>query len=150
MPGTLPPISCVVVGVDGSANAAAAMAHAAVLASASGARIVAVHAVGLLVELSPGAVMVPSEQVRDELRRRFETEWCRPLADAGVPYEAELEAGEAVGALLRVADREDAWAIIVGMRGHNPFGGPLGSTSLQLVAGSARPILVVPPRAVGP
>lgn len=141
-------LGSVVVGVDGSPNAAEAIERAVELATASGARVIAVHAIGLLVQLHPGGPCVPVETCRDELQKVFEEEWCHRLQGRGVEYTAELVAGEAVGALLSVAGREDAWAIVVGMRGHRPFGtGPLGSTSLQLVFDSPWPVLVVPPPA---
>lgn len=137
---------CVVVGVDGSPNSVMAVARAVELASVSGAAVVAVHAIGLLAQLAPGADPVPAEACRDELDKVFQTEWCAALRDSGVPYTAELVAGDAVTALLSVSDREDAWMTVVGMRGHRPYGdGPLGSTSLELVLRASRPVLVVPP-----
>ena len=148
--GTTHELRSIVVGVDGSPNAGQAIERAVELASARGARVVAIHALGLLAHLRVGEPPVPIEECRDELQRLFEEEWCGPLRAAGVPYTAELVAGDSVGALISAAEREDAWVVVVGMRGHRPYGaGPLGSTSLQLVLESRRPVLVVPPPAVG-
>jgi nucleotide-binding universal stress UspA family protein len=141
-------MGALVVGVDGSSNAADALGHAAELALATGAEVVAVHAVGLLAVLHPGDEPVPAEGVHDEIRRLFEEEWCAPLREARVKYRAELTAGEAVGALGRAAAEVGASMIVIGMRGHNRYGlGVLGSTTLQLLAEVRCPVLVVPPAA---
>ena len=148
--GTAHDLGSIVVGEDGSANAGEALGRAIELAAASGARVVAVHALGLLAHLRPGDEPVPVESHRQELEKVFHDEWCRPLRHAGVSWSAELVAGDSVGALLSAAEREDAWTVVVGRRGHRPYGaGPLGSTSLQLVLESHRPVLVVPPPVEG-
>jgi nucleotide-binding universal stress UspA family protein len=135
----------VVVGLDGSTNAAAALTVAIEVARGIGAEIVAVHAVGLLTHLGPGAPAVPSESCRDELAEVFENDWCAPLRASGISYRARLVAGDPVRALLSTAAEEDAGTIVVGTRGHREFAAvPLGSTSFQLVMGADRPVLVVP------
>jgi nucleotide-binding universal stress UspA family protein len=132
-----------VVGVDGSPNGRAALDVAIGIAAAASARVVAVHAVGLLTHLRPGEPPVPSESCMDELRAVFEQEWCRPLTEAKIPFEARLEAGDPVGALMRVAG-DPADIVVVGSRGHRGLEVALGSTAHQLVMSSTRPVLVVP------
>ncbi len=136
----------VVAGVDGSPNGARALACAVDIARGAGVEVLAVHAVGLLAHLRPGAPPVPSAACHDELQRVFEEEWCAVVQAAGVPYRALLVEGEPVHALLAAAAQESAWMIVVGSRGHREFTAVrLGSTSFQLVMASDRPVVVVPP-----
>jgi nucleotide-binding universal stress UspA family protein len=133
----------VVAGVDGSPNGARALACAIDIARGAGAEVVAVHAVGLLAYLRPGAPPLPSASCHNELQRVFEHEWCAMLRTAGVPYRTLLVEGEPVHALLAVAAEESAWLIVVGSRGHREFAAVrLGSTSFQLVMASDRPVVV--------
>jgi nucleotide-binding universal stress UspA family protein len=73
----------ILVAVDGSDNSLAAVVWVAGLAAATGAEVVAVHALGLLDRLD-GGEQVPSQANRDEITRRFEDDWCAPLDAAGV------------------------------------------------------------------
>ncbi|MBK5221784.1 MAG: universal stress protein [Acidimicrobiia bacterium] len=133
---------CIVVGVDGSVDAAHAMAWAATLASAVDAEVVAVHAVGLL-SVIDGQVR-PSDQVRDALARQV-TEWATPLIDSGARHRIVLEDGPPGLVLLRVAEREHAGLIVSGTRGLGSADGALlGSTSHHLLRFSRVPVVVVP------
>lgn len=136
----------IVAGIDGSANSTRALAMAIDIAAGVGAEVVAVHAVGLLSHLSPGAEPVISQSCRKELQQAFATEWCLPLALAGIPYRMVMADGDPVRLLLEQADAEDAWLIVLGSRGHRRLDlVPLGSTSHQLLMASRRPVLIVPP-----
>jgi nucleotide-binding universal stress UspA family protein len=131
----------IVVAVDGSENSVAAVRWAADLASTIGAEVVAVHALGLLERMD--TELQPSEPNRDEIQRRFETEWCAPLD--GVQSRRLLRDGSAVPVLLAVADEEDADLIVLGSRGLGGY--PellLGSTSTQVAQHSHRPVTIVP------
>ena len=123
-------ITCIVVGLDGSAPARAAMAWAVAAAEAFGARLVAVHAVGIL----EGAGLAPD----------FDP--APVLADVGAHASAEAvaEPGPADGVLLRVAEREGADLIVVGSRGLGGSQRLLGSTSEAVVAQARVPVVVVP------
>ena len=131
----------IVVAVDGSENSVAAVTWAAGLASMTGAEVIAVHALGLLERMDDG--LQPSEPNRDEIQRRFETEWCAPLD--GVQSRRLLLDGSAVPVVLALADEEDADLIVLGSRG---LGGHpellLGSTSTQVAQHSHRPVTIVP------
>ena len=138
-------IGTVLVGIDGSPNGRAALEEAIEVAVAASARVVAVHAVGLLTHLRPDEEPVPSASSMDELSAVFEGEWCQPLADAGVPYSSRLEGGEPVGVLLRLAEEASADMVVVGCRGHRRLVDvPLGSTAHQVIMRSRWPVLVVP------
>jgi nucleotide-binding universal stress UspA family protein len=136
----------IVVAVDGSANSITALGWAADLAAVTGAEVLAVHALGLL-EGSDTDGPVPTQSHREEIRDRFETTWCAPLAEAGVPNRRMLRDGNPVSVILTVADEEEADLIVVGSRGLGGY--PellLGSTSTQIAQRSTRPVVIVPAR----
>jgi nucleotide-binding universal stress UspA family protein len=113
----------IVVGVDGSPGAEAAVDWAVRLRDALGAEVVAVHAVGLL---------------------EAGHEHDRP-AGADVADRVEVVDGPAVDVLLRVAEREQAALVVVGSRGLDDHPErALGSTSLRVLQGARVPTLVVP------
>ena len=83
----------------------------------------------------------------EELEALLRTDWCQPLADAGVTYRCQLAEGDSVDALLEAIAASAARLCVVGRRGHRPHPDlVLGSTSLQLIAESPVPVLVVPPQ----
>ena len=138
-------IDCIVVGVDGSPNACRAVQWAAGLAARTGARVVAVHALGLLFHGEDGEVR-PAQPMRAEIQQKLEREWCAPLVAAGVTYEGRAIDGSPVMVLLSVADEVDADLVVVGSRGLGGF--PellLGSTSTQVAQLARRPVTIVPP-----
>ncbi len=137
-------IRCIVVGTDGSENAALALRWAIDVALVCDAEIVAVHSMGLLLHPSHGRT-VPSYGHRDEMRTQLEKLWCEPLRQAGVRHRPVFLEGNPVSGLLQTAEDVRADLIVVGSRGHGGF--PelrLGSTSHQLLEYSNRPVTVVP------
>lgn len=136
----------IVVAVDGSDNSLAAVDWAANLADATGAEVVAVHALGLL-ERMDADEPVPAQPHRDEIRRRFETTWCAPLDRAGVRWRHLVRDGNPVSVVLAVAEEEHADLVVLGSRGLGGY--PellLGSTSTQVAQRSPRPVTIVPTR----
>jgi len=134
----------ILVAVDGSDNSLAAVVWVAGLAAATGAEVVAVHALGLLDRLD-GGEQVPSQPNRDEITRRFEDEWCAPLDAAGVRSRRIVRDGNPVSVVLAAADDEDVDLIVLGSRGLGGY--PellLGSTSTQVAQHSSRPVTIVP------
>ncbi|MEX2627703.1 MAG: universal stress protein [Ilumatobacteraceae bacterium] len=136
------PIIC---GVDGSRNARRAIDLARTLAIATGAEVVAVHALGLMTEVD--GEHVPSSDHRDEIEQRLRTEWCEPLAVSGdVRWTCRLADGNPADVLLHTADDAGASFIVVGARG---IGGHpdlmLGSTSHQVIHRAHCATVVVPP-----
>ena len=132
----------IVVGLDGSAAAAAGVAAAVALAARFDAQVVGVHATGLLdvwrVHEDGGD---PNEGVVDQLRGP----WSEALRAAGVAYRLEQRNGPPADVMIAVADEVDADLIVVGSRGvgDTPLG-ELGSTSGKIVRRCGRPVLVVP------
>ena len=134
----------VLVGIDGSSASTHALNWAIGLVGATGGEITAVHALGLLTHLDDDSV-VPAASHRSETAVRFEQEWCRPLVDGSVTYRCLLVDGDPVTSLLRAARDQEADLIVVGARGTGGHPGLLlGSTSLQVVHESDRPVTVVP------
>jgi nucleotide-binding universal stress UspA family protein len=134
----------IVVAVDGSPGGARALDWAAGLAADVGAEVVAVHALGLLDALE-GREKVPAQAHRDEIRRRFERDWCSVLDARGVRAQRLLRDGPAVPTLLAVADEVDADLIVLGSRGLGGFPDQLlGSTSTQVAQSSRRPVAIIP------
>ena len=131
----------ILVGVDGSAEAATALAWAAQLAGRSGAEVVVAHAFWL----------TESELHRDRYdqweaaaRRDLEGEWSEAARDAGVAYRTLFLEGD-VGTLLEAADAEDADLLVVGTRGRGGFSGlHMGSVAHHLAHHTARPMAIVP------
>jgi nucleotide-binding universal stress UspA family protein len=141
MPEALPtPPTTILVGLDGSSMSHRAVAHAAMLASAFDAEVVAVHAVGLLTVLDGEAV--PSDSSRDRIEAAVDA-WAAPLREAGVRHRTVLEDGPPGLVLLRLIDRTSAGLVVLGTRGIGSADGVvLGSTSYHLVQHSPVPVLV--------
>ena len=128
----------IVVGVDGSADSRRAVEWAADLAADTGARVVAVHAVGLL-----------EHERGDPLGAHLGPEldaWTAALDRLGSGRAGRrLVAGEPVGALISAAREEGADLLVVGSRGAGaqPAAG-LGSTSRHLAEAGGVKLVIVP------
>jgi nucleotide-binding universal stress UspA family protein len=139
----------VVVGVDGSPHAEAALQWAIRMAKGMGLEVVAVFAIAppVYFDTGFGAPTVPveyDEKWRGEMKREFEDDWCKSLRDAGVRYRTVIEDGRAASVILAVAERENADVVLAGRRGRGGFAELLlGSVSHELVLHSKRPVLVI-------
>ena len=139
----------IIIGVDGSEYSRRALEWCARYGPALNAEVVAVHAVEIPIYASPGASYVPlpalSEQDHERLRDVVTNDWCKPLADAHVPYKVELLDGAATAVIMSIAESEDADLVVTGRRGRSGFTELLlGSTSHQLSHHLGRPVLIVP------
>ena len=145
-------VSSIVVGVDGSPSAAAAVEWAAAMAKGMHAQVTAVFAIAPMDYAFPeGSPVVPPQldpEWRALMRADFETVWCRPLKEAGVTYHAVMEDGSPASVLNEVADRVGADIIVVGRRGRGGMAElVLGSVSHALTLHAHRPVLLIPPPA---
>ena len=129
--------TCVLVGLDTSAESMAALDWSIGLAGVLGARVVAVHAVGLLegagLKDHPDLVAL----VRDAQERVG-------VDSTRVTVDLVEEPGSPVEALLRVCEREGADLVVVGSRGLGGTARQLGSTSEALACRSPVPVTVLP------
>lgn len=142
-------IKRIVVGVDGSEHAAAALEWAARMAKGMGSEVIAVFAINPPVYFDTGysQPVIPvqfDETWRAEMKKEFEERWCKRLRASGVKYRTLMKDGRPASVLVQVADQTDADVIVVGRRGR---GGVrellLGSVSHELVLHSKRAVLVV-------
>jgi len=138
----------IVVGIDGSEGAAAALAWAVEHAPLLDAEVVVVHSMDVTLAMPPPTVAAPPFVVDDELRAGMRDalhEWCAPLREAGVPYRAELYEGNAVGAITKIAEEVDADLLVVGRRGRGGFSElVLGSVAHSLSHHAKVPVVIVP------
>lgn len=131
-------VKTIVVGVDGSADSRRAIEWACDLARQVDARVVAVHAVGLL-EHERG------DPTGEHLQPAL-AEWTVAL-DQLPPdrVERRLVAGEPVGAVAQAVTDCTADLVVVGSRGIGTrHGERLGSTSLRLAEDCACALVIVP------
>ena len=141
-------IKRIVVGVDGSAQSAAAVEWAVRLAKGMRSQITAVFAIHMPIYFASeyGAPFQFDQQWRDDMKEEFENKWCKPLIVSGVRYRTVMEDGRPASVIDAVADRENADLVVVGRRGRGDVAElVLGSVSHELVLNSKRPILVISP-----
>jgi len=136
-------LDTILVGVDGSAHAARALAHAGDLAERTGARIIAVHAAAH--GAVPDASVQPLATRRQSLPELLE-DWCTPLHVRGLEdHESVIAEGDARTALLDVAEERGADLVVIGSRGLGPVSKMvLGSVASSLIHHSNIPVTVVP------
>jgi nucleotide-binding universal stress UspA family protein len=139
----------VVVGIDGSPGAEAALAFAFDQASRRGLRLVAIHAWDVpaydLLIVPNGPVPIPLSDVADE-EIRLTAEVLAGFRDdyPDVDVEESLVRAPAVQAIL--GGSEGAAMIVVGTHGHSPtIGALLGSVSNGVLHKSHLPVVVIPP-----
>jgi nucleotide-binding universal stress UspA family protein len=142
-------ISRIVVGVDGSEHADAALDWAVRMAKGMGSEVIAVFAISQPFYFDAGYVTAVAPPQFDpvwraEITKEFEEKWCKPLIEAGVKYRITVEDGRPASVIARVADGTDADVIVVGRRGRGGVAElVLGSVSHELILHSKRPILLI-------
>jgi nucleotide-binding universal stress UspA family protein len=139
----------IVVGIDGSAGADAAVEHAGTLAHALGGRLMAV-------QVRPDALvphatsLMPGRQpfggpIEDARGATITVQ--HPLAhlDVDVPIGTRIETGSVAARLAVVAAGEPSAIIVVGTRGQGPVRSAVfGSVSTRLAASAPVPVMIVP------
>lgn len=131
-----------VVGYDGSECAAAALRTAAAIAKGMGDRIV----VGFGYDPGgPGEEHAAHAEAVRNVGERVTAEAVASASAQGMEVEVALVAERPTEALIALAERHDARAIVVGTFGEHPIKGALlGSVPHKLLHLSERPVLVVP------
>jgi len=139
-------ITNIVVGVDGSAGANAALRWVADVARQTGARVFPVHVLEIPDDdRGPGMF---HDGWRQTIRTQFENMWCRPLRRAQIDYTPLLAEGPAASSIIGVAREKNADLLVVGRRGRSGVAQlVLGSVSHDVVQTSAVPVLVIGPEA---
>ena len=139
----------IVVGVDGSANARAALDWALGQARVTGSTVVAVMVWRDPYAVADGWTGTIAQYIdTDELERRYRAE-LDGIVDAvnteglQAPVERVVASGNAASTLLELA--HDADLVVVGSRGHGGFVGLLlGSVSQQVANHATCPVVIVP------
>jgi nucleotide-binding universal stress UspA family protein len=128
--------TCLVVGVDASAESLAAVEWALRLAEDLRRRVVAVHAVGLLEgqRLRPHPDVAATVGAARALNAGY----------ADVEVETVFEDGTPAEIITRIAEDQHAVMIVVGSRGLGRATHLLGSTSEAVLARATIPVLIVP------
>lgn len=139
----------IVLGLDGSPGAEAALQWCIEAAPPLDAEVIAVYALPPVISYIPTPFSAaPAASYEDEIRELMVQElngWCKPLDAAGVKCRAQVVDGVPAEALMRVADETDAAMIVVGRRGKGGFTELLlGSVPHRLSHHALRPVLVVP------
>lgn len=144
----------IAVGFDNAGTAPGAAHWCATVAAATGARVVAVHGLGRL----PGVLIGGPDAVAAglglshsgfhswtaEIRSHLE-DWCAPMREAGVAYQAELVDGDTEDALLAMAAREGADLIVVAAQGHaGMVNRLLGGGHHKLAQHAQVPVVLIP------
>jgi nucleotide-binding universal stress UspA family protein len=143
------PIRRILVAVDGSEPAAHALRWAIAMARGMGAEVVAVYAIPPFPDLSLGFAgpWVPPQadpKWRAAMRKTFESDWCAPLRESGLPHRMVLEDGRPATVIGDLVESEDADVVVLGRRG---VGGVrellLGSVSHEVGHRCRRPVLLI-------
>jgi nucleotide-binding universal stress UspA family protein len=139
--GCMRDMTTLVVGYDGSEEARAALAYAAVRVHAGRLFIVAAA------DRAPDYLGGPYYQgFIDAADARAQTLLDDAAAQmpAGVDFSTELLDGPPADAIVAVAEARGADAIVVGSRGRGRVGALLGSVSHEVLHLSDRPVVVIP------
>ncbi len=131
----------ILVGVDGSEAAAAALGWAGRFAACDGAGVI----VSAVVEPHDADIIPgPFDDLLHRVQVHLDTDWSSPLDASGVGHRSLLLTGEP-DALLPAAAREEAELVVVGTRGHGGFAGlHIGSVASHLAHTTDRPLAIVP------
>ena len=142
-------IRTIVVGVDGTEGSHRALEWTAERATELDADVVAVFAMPATSEFVMSIPPLPAEAVHG-LRSHFETDWCKPLRDAGVRYRSYVIEQSPAHALVHFAEREHADLLVLGAHGHGSLTDRLlGSVSYTVSHAAPCPVVIIPaePRA---
>jgi len=136
----------VLVGVDGTPGAQAALKWAVTQASRTGAEILAVHVLTYSRELTNDFSPEGMTNWRQRQHEALETSWTEPLHDSGVPFRSIFTEDDHVDSgLLRVADEENVDLIVVGAHGSGGWADRvLGSVPYKVAHRSHRPVVIIP------
>ena len=141
-------IKKIVVGVDGSPHAEAALRWAIRMAKGMGSHVIAVYAIHIPAYFpEPYGIPVQfDDKWRADMKDEFESKWCQGLRASGVAYRTVMENGRPASVIAEVAERENADLIVAGRRGRGGVAElVLGSVSHELVLGTKRPVLLISP-----
>jgi nucleotide-binding universal stress UspA family protein len=135
----------ILVPVDGSAHSERGLAHASVLASMSGARVVVVVAFDPPVTVRRRGIIAVQEARADMEAdaKELANEAVQLMTDRGHSASAVVVRGDPVEAILETAEEEGADVIVIGRRGLSTLKGLLlGSVSERVARHAEIPVLL--------
>lgn len=136
----------IVIGLDGSDDAAAAIPTAVELAKAGGGTVVIAHVVE---RIAAKGDMAPVEPNIEEIKKQIDAE-AEKIKGEGVDARVETTTvvlGGPAHSIEEIAQQAGADLIVVGSKGRSALTGLLlGSVPDRLLRISSRPVLVVPAR----
>jgi nucleotide-binding universal stress UspA family protein len=133
-----------VVGLDGSEEATAALCWAASALAPNG-RLHAIHVVTPGEELAVDAALADSVAWRHRRERELEDAWISPVTGGHVDIFPEVVEGGVAESLLDIARRHDADAVVVGHHPRARFGPRVvGHVTADVLHHADRPVVVVP------
>jgi nucleotide-binding universal stress UspA family protein len=131
----------IVVGVDGSNGSTRALQWAQIMASITGAEVLAVHAV----EYIPLRGHETNELVLEQHSAELDGHWTAALRTNGTRYRTIIEIEDPRVLLERVALDEHADVIVVGSHGHSRIADlMLGSVAEYLTHRAKLPVVIIP------
>jgi nucleotide-binding universal stress UspA family protein len=138
----------IVLGLDGSSEAKRATRWTAAIAAATGAEVVAVHAIPPSELWLMAAFQIDAEPIVADVQRELEGAWTAPLREAGIRCRTLLLHGDPAAELLRVVRDTEATLLVLGAMGHGAVhelvvGGP----AHKIINRCPVPVVLVPPGA---
>lgn len=138
----------ILVGLDASANASAALRWAADVARATGSTLITVHAYSPPPRGRAGSTQLGGpNDVLDGLQEEAQAmvdELCTPISSAGVSVHTVVAADDPRHLIDRVAADTGARLVVVGARGEGPIASMLlGSAATYLIQHCERPVAIV-------
>ncbi len=140
-----PPISEILVALDGSELSRRALEASILVGLAFQARVHLVHVVPRLEEYARHrALLEPLLKELSSVGREIVEEAARRLTDAGVAHASSLSSGAPASEITEYARAKGIDLLMMGSRGLSPTGDhPLGSVSYQVSRAAPCPVLVV-------
>ena len=138
-------MNTVVLGLDPSKGAQAAVRWTAGFASTSGAHVVAVYVLPRSEIWALGALQLDADQFVKEFRTLLDGAWIAPLRKADLSCETRIIRGDPATQLIRLATRLDATMLILGTKGHSSVHDlVVGGTVHKVINRSAIPVVLIP------
>lgn len=138
-----------VVGVDASPEAQAALRWAIDTARRDRTTVIAVHVFEPPLFPIPGfaerIVDLYKAEWREPLRRVLETDWCAPLRESGIEHETLLVDGPVGETLARLAENRHAEAIVIGTHRGLLHGLAPRGVANDVLRHARQPVVMVPP-----
>jgi nucleotide-binding universal stress UspA family protein len=138
---------------DGSESAAAAIRRAAGMLVAREAIVLVVWTPAVdMSRLDPVGDVVGKvsglyeewDRMAETVARRHAEAGCAVAAEVGFRAEPLAVAGRPAATIMRVAEKRDVAAIVLGARGRGAAGGLLGSVRVRVGQRATRPVVIIP------